>query len=57
DEEIDLARAEAAKQRAQEQLRHVTPGIDTAQIEASLRRSLARLKVGAKRRRRGPPGI
>jgi F-type H+-transporting ATPase subunit epsilon len=51
-EEIDIARAEAAKQRAQQRLTHPTPEVDLAQAEAALRRSLARLKVAAKRRRR-----
>ncbi len=55
DEEIDLARAEAAKRRAEEQLSHPTPEIDLAQAEAALRRSLARLKVGEKRRRKREP--
>ena len=53
-EEIDLARAEEAKRRAQEQLGHRTPEVDLAQAEAALRRSLTRLKVGEKRRRRRP---
>ncbi len=52
DEEIDLARAEEAKRRAQEYLGHPAPEIDIAQAEAALARSLARLKVGEKRRRR-----
>jgi len=51
-EEIDIARAEAAKQRAQQRLTHPTPEVDLAQAEAALRRSLARLKVAEKRRRR-----
>ncbi len=51
-EEIDLARAEAAKRRAEEQLSRPTPDVDLAQAEASLRRALARLKVGERRRRR-----
>jgi len=51
-DEIDLARAEAAKRRAQEQLGRITPDVDVAQVEAALRRSLARLRVGEKRRRR-----
>jgi F-type H+-transporting ATPase subunit epsilon len=52
-EEIDVARAEAAKRRAQERLteRHVYE-IDSARAEAALRRSLARLKVAAAVRRR-----
>ena len=51
-EEIDLARAEEAKRRAEEQLSRRTPEVDMAQAEAALRRSLTRLKVGEKRRRR-----
>lgn len=51
-EEIDIARAEAAKERAQQRLIHPTPEVDLAQAEAALRRSLARLKVAEKRRRR-----
>ncbi len=54
DEEIDLARAEEAKRRAQERLSHPTPEVDMARAEAALRRALARLKVGEKRRRRRP---
>lgn len=51
-EEIDLARAEAAKHRAEEILRTRPPEVDTAAAEAALRRSLARLKVAERRRRR-----
>jgi F-type H+-transporting ATPase subunit epsilon len=52
-EEIDVARAEAAKRRAQERLaeRHVYE-VDGARAEVALRRSLARLKVAAAVRRR-----
>ncbi len=57
-EEIDLARAEEAKRRAQEYLGRPASEIDIAQAEAALVRSLARLKVGEKRRRRSQgPGI
>jgi F-type H+-transporting ATPase subunit epsilon len=52
-DEIDLARAEEAKRRAQEYLSRHTHDVDTARAEAALSRSLARLKVGEKRRRRG----
>jgi len=52
DEEIDLGRAEEAKRRAQEKLSQPVPESDMAQAEAALRRSLARLKVAEKRRRR-----
>ncbi len=52
EDEIDIARAEEAKRRAEERLRQRAPGVDLAQAEAALRRSLARLKVAEKRRRR-----
>jgi F-type H+-transporting ATPase subunit epsilon len=54
-EEIDIARAEEAKRRAEQRLtdRHAA-GLDGARAEAALRRSLARLKVAEKRRRRRP---
>ena len=51
-EEIDLARAEEAKRRAQERLTHPMPEVDLARAEAALRRSLARIRVAGKRRRR-----
>jgi len=51
-EEIDIARAEEAKRRAEEELSHPRPEIDIAQAGAALRRSLIRIKVGQKRRRR-----
>lgn len=52
-EEIDAARAEEAKRRAQEKLaeKHA-PGFDAIRVEASLLRSLARLRVVEKRRRK-----
>jgi F-type H+-transporting ATPase subunit epsilon len=53
-EEIDAARAEEAKRRAEEQLSLQLPQVDAARIEASLRRSMVRLKVAEKRRRRRP---
>jgi len=52
-EEIDIARAEEAKRRAEERLYEShAPGIDEARAQAALQRSLARLKVAEKRRRR-----
>jgi len=51
-EEIDIARAEAAKRRAEERLKHPTAEVDMARAEAALRRSLARLKVVERRRRK-----
>jgi F-type H+-transporting ATPase subunit epsilon len=53
-EEIDAARAEEAKRRAQEQLNQPLAEGDAARIEASLRRSLVRLRVAEKRRKRRP---
>ncbi len=51
-EEIDAARAEAAKGRAEERLKASVTDADHALAEAALRRSLARLKVTERRRRR-----
>ena len=51
-EEIDIERAEAAKRRAEEILKTRPPQADTAAAEAALRRSLTRLKVVEKRRRK-----
>ena len=57
DEEIDLARAEEAKRRAEERLGEHISETDVGRAEAALRRSLARLKVAEKRRGRvRPPG-
>lgn len=52
-EEIDLERAEAARQRAEGLLKERPPGVDMAAIEGALRRSRIRLKV-ARRRRKKP---
>jgi F-type H+-transporting ATPase subunit epsilon len=54
-EEIDIARAEDARRRAQESLAHRHEQPDVAVAEAALRRSLIRLRV-AERRRRSRPG-
>ncbi|MDD5094580.1 MAG: F0F1 ATP synthase subunit epsilon [Dehalococcoidia bacterium] len=57
-EEIDIARAEAAKRRAEEglALRKSQPDFDAARAEAELKRSMMRLKVAEKRRvRKGKP--
>ena len=56
-EEIDIARAEEAKRRAEKDLAEKdVPGVDAAGAEAALRRSLIRLKV-ARRRKKRSPGI
>jgi F-type H+-transporting ATPase subunit epsilon len=53
-EEIDIARAEEAKRRAQEKLGLHPLSMDAARTEASLRRSMIRLKVAERRRKRRP---
>ncbi|MFH0914661.1 MAG: F0F1 ATP synthase subunit epsilon [Chloroflexota bacterium] len=53
-EEIDIARAEAAKERARERLRAHPPGVDDARVIAALQRSLARLKVAEMAQKRKP---
>lgn len=53
-EEIDLARAEAARERAERRYRERPDGLDIARLQAALRRSRVRLKV-ARRRKRRPP--
>jgi F-type H+-transporting ATPase subunit epsilon len=56
-EEIDVARAEEAKRRAEERLKEKGPDVDLVRAEAALRRSLIRLEVVARRKRRtkSPP--
>jgi F-type H+-transporting ATPase subunit epsilon len=51
-EEIDLARAEEARRRADERLRSHEAGLDLVRADASLRRALTRLQIAQKRRRR-----
>ncbi len=52
-EEIDVARAEEARRRAEESLAKAREeGIDFARAEAALRRSAIRIKVAERRRRR-----
>jgi F-type H+-transporting ATPase subunit epsilon len=55
-DEIDIARAEEAKKRAEDALKAGVPVADAAAAEAALRRSLIRLKV-AERKRRKPHGL
>lgn len=56
-DEINIARAEDAKRRAQETMKAAPLSIDAAVAEAALRRSLARLKAAEKRRRKSPGPI
>jgi len=51
-EEIDVARAEAARERAERRCREAPEGLDMARCQAALRRSSVRLKVARRRRRR-----
>jgi len=55
-DEIDIARAEEAKKRAQETMKAAPLSVDAAAAQAALRRSIARLKV-AERKRRQPPRV
>lgn len=55
-EEIDLARAEEARQRALARLRERRADIDRRRAEMALRRSTVRLAVARKRRARATPG-
>ena len=56
-EEIDAARAEAAKKRAQEHLANLGPEVDKARAEAAIRRAIARLDVAGKRKQRKGPVV
>ncbi|MBI2954571.1 MAG: F0F1 ATP synthase subunit epsilon [Chloroflexi bacterium] len=51
-EDIDLARAQAAKQRAEQRIEEQRDRVDLTRAEAALQRSVARLKVVEKRRKR-----
>ena len=53
--EIDVARAEEARERAERREREEPEGLDMARLQAALRRSSVRLKVA--RRRRRPPSM
>ena len=53
-DEIDLERAEAAMQRAQERIASRPADADLERALASMRRSSARLSVARRRRRRAP---
>jgi F-type H+-transporting ATPase subunit epsilon len=51
-EEIDIARAEEARKRAQEKLAHSTSQIESATAEAALRRAIARIEVADRIKKR-----
>jgi F-type H+-transporting ATPase subunit epsilon len=50
-DEIDMERALAAEQRAEDRMKNFTPELDQARAELALRRSLARLRVAERRRK------
>ena len=50
--EIDVARAEEARERAERRYAERPEGLDMARLQAALRRSRVRLKVARRRRRR-----
>jgi len=52
-EEIDQARAEEARRRAQERLAQAQSNVERAELQASLERAVARLRVAELTRRRG----
>ncbi len=61
-EEIDVARAEEARRRAERQLEDREAEVDLARVSAELQKALIRLKVAERRRRRtgarpGQPGV
>jgi F-type H+-transporting ATPase subunit epsilon len=51
-EEIDAARAEAARKRAEERLKEKHAGLDESRAESALRRAMVRLTVAEKVKRR-----
>ena len=51
-EDIDIARAEAAKERARKQLDHPASPGEASQAEAALRRALARIEVANRVRKK-----
>ncbi len=52
-EEIDIARAEAARQRAEARLSQQLSDVDLARAEAAIRRAIVRIRVGRRARGRG----
>jgi F-type H+-transporting ATPase subunit epsilon len=51
--EIDLARAEEAKRRAEQRLADATAGVDAVRAQAALLRAIARIRVAERHRRHG----
>ena len=55
-EEIDIARAQEARARAEKLLANRESAVDLARVQAELRRSLVRIKVAERKHRRHGPG-
>ena len=53
-EEIDIARAEDARRRAEADLANPRPAVDPAIMQAAMRRSMVRLRVAQRRHRQTP---
>ena len=51
-DEIDVYRARAARERAEQRLKEGPSGVEMAQAQAALRRALARIDVAERRRRK-----
>jgi len=56
-EEIDIARAEAARRRAEEAMANRHAELDVAMVLAEARRAEVRVRVAQRRRRRAPGGV
>jgi len=56
-EEIDQARAEEARRRAQERLAQAGSDVERAELQAALERAITRLRVAETTRRRRSPRI
>ena len=56
-EEIDVTRAEEARERARQMIEEGGPVVQRPQMEMALRRSRVRLKVAKRRRKANRPGI
>ncbi len=55
-EEIDIERAEEAKRLAESQLKESRPAMDLATAEAALKRSMLRLKIAERRKKKHSSG-
>ena len=55
EEEIDITRAEEAKRRAEERIEAHPQGLDIARAQAALLRSLIRIRIAERKRRKSAP--